>query len=312
MSATDLETRASAAEAAPEPLHRQTADGSFSLFSPAYGEGFHAASGALREAVEKFIAPAELERFPAGQILRVVELAVGTATNTAALIEACGRNGLVLHWWGLEIDQRPLRLALADAGFRRQWQATTLERLEALEAHGSWRSPAGDRGQLLAGDARQRLADLGAGQRKCCDLVLHDAFSPQCCPQLWSLELLGGLAALLAPNGRLITYSAAAAVRTALARHGLQLASIRQGPGRPGWSAGTVASPSPLGPSRWLRPLTAMEREHLQTTAGIPYRDPDGCADAATIHQRRGGEQRASSAPSSSAWRRRWQSPHDQ
>ncbi|MEB3331429.1 MAG: MnmC family methyltransferase [Synechococcaceae cyanobacterium] len=304
---------ADCADTEAEPISRRTADGSFSLHSPQYGEGFHAASGAVREAREKFIAPAALERFPSGQSLTVLELAVGTATNTAALIEACVQAGLTLRWWGLEIDPRPLRLALADQGFRRQWQPATLAKLTALQRHGGWSQggiPDGngvDQGRLLLGDARRHLPALIGELQGRCHLVLHDAFSPQRCPQLWSLELLGGLASLLRPEGRLLTYSAAAAVRTALQAQGLQLASIRPAAGCGGWSAGTAASPTTLADSGCLRPLSAMERDHLRTRAGIPYRDPTGSEDAATIQQRRAIEQQHSSAPSSSAWRRGWQ-----
>jgi hypothetical protein len=42
----------------------QGADGSFSLWSHSFGEGFHSGRGALREARETFLAPSQLERFP--------------------------------------------------------------------------------------------------------------------------------------------------------------------------------------------------------------------------------------------------------
>ncbi len=69
---------------------------------------------------------------------------------------------------------------------------------------------------LLWGDARARLPDLVERLEGRCDLVLLDAFSPRRCPELWSLEFLSQLARLLAPSGRLLTYSSAAAVRRAL------------------------------------------------------------------------------------------------
>ena len=68
---------------------RSTADGSFSLFSPEFGEAFHSSRGALTEAREKFVEPAGLERFAKGSSLRVLDVCVGTGCNTAALIEGC-------------------------------------------------------------------------------------------------------------------------------------------------------------------------------------------------------------------------------
>ena len=277
---------------------RRTADGSFSLFSAAIGEGFHSADGALAEARAKFVAPAGLGRFAAGGTLQVVEVAVGTGTNTAALLEATRLHGLELRWWGLERDPEPLRLALADGGFRRQWSPALLSEAEAL-----WTS-----GRLLWGDARTRLPDLPAALTGACDLVLLDAFSPRRSPELWTLEFLGALARLLASHGRLLTYCSAAALRRSLVESGLQLAAIRAvGPHEEGaWSGGTVASPSPLPNDRVLRGLSPMEREHMASRAGEPYRDPHGRAGAAEILAGRARAQALSTAESGSAWQRRW------
>jgi tRNA U34 5-methylaminomethyl-2-thiouridine-forming methyltransferase MnmC len=137
--------------------------------------------------------------------------------------------------------------------------------------------------------------------------VLLDAFSPRRCPQLWTLDFLSGLASLLNPQGRLLTYCSAAAVRRSLELTGLQLASTApDGNGRDQWAVGTVASPSSLPFAGTLRPLSSMEREHIESRAGEPYRDPGGSASAAQIHGDRAAAQRHSGAPSASAWRRRW------
>lgn len=120
---------------------RQGADGSFSLWSPRFGEGFHSRRGALREARETFLAPSQLERFSPGQRLTVVEVCVGTGTNLALLLEGCVELGLELEWWGLELDPAPLQLALAEPAFRSQWHPQTLQTLETLSERGCWLSP---------------------------------------------------------------------------------------------------------------------------------------------------------------------------
>ena len=74
---------------------------------------------------------------------------------------------------------------------------------------------------------RAELLDTLVGR---CDLVLLDAFSPQRCPQLWSLEFLEQLVRLLRPDGRLLTYSSAAAVGRCLQGLGLELRAIRPPP----------------------------------------------------------------------------------
>jgi tRNA U34 5-methylaminomethyl-2-thiouridine-forming methyltransferase MnmC len=150
-----------------------------------------------------------------------------------------------------------------------------------------------------------------------CDLVLHDAFSPGHCPQLWSLEFLGQLASALQPQGRLLTYCSAAAVRGSLRQAGLELANLAPGPlGGPdeatspakAWSNGTVASPQPLppDPTGLVQPLSAMEEAHLASRAAEPYRDPTGRAEASAILAARQRTQASHPGISTSAWRRQW------
>lgn len=295
---------------------RSSGDGSPSLWSAHFGQGFHCRSGALQEARLKVVRPAQLERFSAGTTLTVVETCVGLGYNTAALIEAAADRQLQLRWWGLELDPRPLALALGSPAFRGLWRPDTLKRLEQLRDRGQWRGGNGEQGHWWLGDARHHLPKLEQELGGRCALVVHDAFSPGCCPELWTLEFLGGLGALLAANGRLLTYSAAAAVRRSLQLAGLELASLvacGTGNDAPGplarlWSAGTAASPTPLASAEGLlQPLSPMEREHMSTRAAEPYRDPDGRSSAATIQAVRALAQARSTATSTSAWRRRWQ-----
>ena len=329
---------------------RSTADGSPTLWSEAFGEAFHSAEGARQEAERKFVAPAQLERFPPGSCLQVLDLCVGLGYNSAALLEAAQDRGLGLLWWGLELDPRPLQLALADSAFRRCWRPSTLAALEQLGRSGHWRltaaapateqgrgpgqplraDPLDSGGRWWLGDARRQLAAVLAEASGRCDLVLHDAFSPGHCPELWSLEFLGQLATALTPQGRLLTYCSAAAVRWSLRQNGLELASLAPGPGTipsavaaeagspsppagatsppKRWSHGTVASPQPLAPdpTGLIRPLSAMEEDHLATRAAEPYRDPTGRAAAGSILAARQQAQARGPGGSTSVWRRQW------
>ena len=307
---TSPDSAAEGPEAEDDLRPRIGADGSFSLWSVSFGEGFHSPVGARREASETFVRPAGLECRQPGSTLAVVDVCVGLGTNSAALLEAAMARGLQLQWWGLEQDCRPLERALAEPRFRQQWPAAALAMLSQVAALGRWQG-AGGSGLALWGDARRRLPELLQEQRGRCDLVLLDAFSPRRCPQLWSQEFLAQLAALLAPRGRLLTYCSAAAVRRSLLRAGLKLMAITPTQDRDHeperWSLGTAASPSPLtGSGGALRPLSPMEREHLGTRAAEPYRDPSAQASAGEILAAREQAQARSPAPSSSGWRRRW------
>lgn len=95
---------------------------------------------------------------------------------------------------------------------------------------------------------------------------------------------------------------------------GLQLAALRSGDaaasdqGGPGqvWSHGTVAAQVLEMSSPWWRPLSLLEREHLASRAGEPYRDPGGQAESSVILAQRQRAQALSGAEPASAWRRRW------
>ena len=187
---------------------------------------------------------------------------------------------------------------------------------------------------MLWGDARQTLPQLLEQRRGQVDLIWHDAFSPQHCPQLWTVEFLGSLAELLADGGRWISFCSAAAVREGLrlanlnvvalaaeaegverAEEGVERAEdcLKPDPSanqRRAWSSGTLASRAALAPSTVWRRLTAMEREHLACSAGEPYRDATATSNAADIlHQRRIAQAKAlalGERSTSSAWRKRW------
>ena len=284
-----------------------TADGSFSLHSDHFGEAFHNSAGALNEAKAKFVEPAELKRFNNGRPLRILDVCVGLGYNSAAIFNALQAHPKELVWWGLELDQRPLQLALDQKRFCDLWSQPVHQRLINIRDHGGWQEN-NSRGIQLWGDARATLQEIPKPVRF--DLVLLDAFSPQRCPELWSEEFLGALARRLEPQGRLLTYSRSAAVRASLKRAGLRLFSLLPAPGeRAGWSSGTLATPPntacPQDGPGW-RPLSAMEWEHLQTRAAVPFRDPHGNATADAILQRRREEQQHCGYEPTNAWQRRW------
>ncbi|MEO1446420.1 MAG: MnmC family methyltransferase, partial [Cyanobacteria bacterium J06635_11] len=146
------------------------------------------------------------------------------------------------------------------------------------------------------------------------------------CPQLWTLEFLQRVAQCLSEDGVLVTYSCAAAVRSALRLAGLEIGSIRTGgrkfPGtiarrdRPNGSThasnasnphGTDASQKASSIPAPLPALSQQEQEHLQTRAAVPYRDPNLCSTAPEILERRTAEQAASKLAATNPWRRRWQ-----
>lgn len=238
-----------------------TADGSRTMYHPEFRQHFHSLAGAESEAQYKFIAPARLEeRLRNAPRVRLLDLGFGLGVNAIAAwktAEAVGHGKLEIV--SLELDLRTVKAA------RGLHAADTLEYriLTELLDSGVYHSPFAEL-RLVAGDARATLPGLPGTF----DLVFLDAFSPDCNPELWTLDFLREVANRLDPAGLLLSYSSAHPFRGALLKLGLEVGeSLPFGRKRGGTAA---ACRSDLLPA----PLPAKERDIIRkSTAGVPYRD---------------------------------------
>ncbi len=287
-----------------------TDDGSFSLHSSYFKETFHSRFGAIKEAQQKFVTPSQIDRFRVNQQINVLDVCVGLGYNSACLMELILGTSLSLNWIGLELDKRPLQIALKTDTFLGNWSEDVLAVLQELSTKGEWKQKR-SKGKIFWGDARQKLRLLPID--KTFDLILLDAFSPSNCPELWSEEFLKALSGKLAPDGRLLTYCSAAAIRSTLKKSGLILRSLRPNlKEKQTWSSGTMAIKPNHGTkemitnSPYWRLLSPMEEEHLLTRAAIPYRDHSGFDTKTVILDRRKREQHQSDLEETNTWHRRW------
>lgn len=279
-----------------------TADGSTTFFSDAFGEAFHSIHGAKQEAEAKFVLPARIrEKAQEQGCINIIDVCYGLGYNSAAAI-ACidaseSRKPQLqkLQIVALENNWQVPKAAIAD-GLMDIWSPTLVQHLKVLAETKGVKTANLDL-SLLIGDARQTAQTL---PKSWADAIFLDPFSPPRCPQLWTVEFMSVLASCLKPDGYLVTYSCATAVRSAMLTAGLEISSSapvgRKAPG-------TVAAFPPTD----LPPLTQAEREILQTRASVPYRDPHLSDPAAVIIQRRQAEQSCSTLKPTSAWKRRQQ-----
>ena len=275
-----------------------TADGSATFFSEVFGEWFHSRAGAYAEARSIYVQATNLvPRALKQDRMTIVDVCYGLGYNTAAALEGIWavKPQAQIQLVGLELDETVPRAAIAQ-GLLKDWPPPVQAALADLAKMQQIRTHL--HADLLIGDARQHLQTLVKSGLQA-DVIFLDPFSPPRCPQLWTVEFLALMAKCLQPQGVLVTYSCAAAVRTALQLAGLQIGSLavrdRQWPS-------TLASYNDTD----LQPLSQQEQEHLQTRAAVPYRDPSLQDDAETIQQRRTQEQATSALQSTGAWRRRW------
>jgi len=275
-----------------------TADGSQTFFSEAFGEWFHSRGGAYQEARTTYVQSTQLVQRALRQgHITILDVCYGLGYNTAAALEGiwAAREDIDIRLVGLELDETVPRAAIAQ-GLLQDWPDAVQATLQTLAAHHQIQTPL--QGELLIGDARQRVQPLVESNFQA-DVIFLDPFSPPRCPQLWTVDFLALVARCLHPQGILATYSCAAAVRSALQLAGLRIGSIHF-PGRR-WPS-TLATFGDLD----LPPLSQQEQEHLATRAAVPYRDPTLQASAKAIQQRRTEEQATSSLHPTGRWRKRW------
>ncbi len=288
---------------------RITKDGSLSLYSLSYEEGFHDINGALQESINKYLLPAQLDQFSKAEKIVVLDVCMGLGYNSGCILEALLQRNHKIEWHGLEIDERPLNIGLNERKFQEVWSPEVLNFFNCINQSKKW-SKGFNEGTIHWGDARQKIYELQESLRF--DLILLDPFSPQKCPELWSEQFIFLLSSKLSFDGRLITYSSAASVRSSLKRAGLEIYSIPPSMNEQNrWSSGTVAIKSKLkrqfiSESYQLKNLTTRELEHLKTRSSVPYRDPTGRGKSNEIILTREIEQSKSQLINTSSWRKRW------
>tara|TARA_A100001015_G_scaffold37201_1_gene40985 strand:- start:1125 stop:2027 length:903 start_codon:yes stop_codon:yes gene_type:complete len=292
-----------------------TKDGSFSLYSLSYEEGFHDKNGALRESIDKYLLPAQLERFSNAEKIVVLDVCMGLGYNTGCILEKLLQSNIKIQWHGLEIDQRPLNLGVNEKIFQEIWSPKVLHFFNCLNKSGKW-TEGFNEGTIHWGDARQKIYEIQGSLQF--DLILLDPFSPQKCPELWSEEFISLLTERLSFDGRLITYSTAASIRASLKRAGLNIYSIvPSSDDQRKWSSGTVAMKNKIEQQLiekncQIKELSTKEVEHLATRSSIPYRDPTGQGNSKEIISTREIEQSKSQLINTSSWRKRWNTARKQ
>jgi len=284
-----------------------TKDGSYSLRSIFFQENFHSIFGALEETKLKFTAPSDLQRFK-GKSLNVLDICFGLGYNSASLLDELIKQKSYLNLYALEIDKRPFEYALRNQSFLRLWDPRVRNIFESLHRNAYFEDQF-FKCKILWGDARETINSIPPANKF--DLIYLDGFSPQRCPQVWTIEFLSKLTKKLNPQGCLITYSSSAAVRKTLRSLGLEIFTIKPSfNDRKYWSHGTVAiekfDQKKFKTNSNFEKLSVMEEEHLLTKASIPYRDQDLNSSKEEIIKKRLNEQLFSNLASTKNWRTKW------
>lgn len=200
-------------------------------WSPRYRDIYRSRAGAFEEARTVFVDGCRLvQGWRSRQRFTVVELGFGLGVNflaTLAAWRADPQRSQRLDF--VSIEAHPLsRSELARA---HEAIGATGADAEALRAHWPLALPGLHRLRLADGCVTLTLAigdaaSLAARLPVAADAFFLDGFSPARNPAMWSPGLMKSLARLARPQATLSTYTAAGAVRDALALAGFQLALV--------------------------------------------------------------------------------------
>lgn len=260
-------------------------DGSLSLVSARYGQGYRSSHGARSETWHVFVAGSGIAaRLAAGRASTVLEIGLGTARNLAASAALALAFDAPLRYVACEHD---LLSAEAWASLEPDALGPATFRDALLAARGRWERELGRIHTLRVGpvtlevhvgDAREAAWPQGV------DAVYLDAFSPAVNPELWTPAVLQRVAAHLAPGGTVVSYCVRGSVRRALTEAGLRV-ERRAGP--PGGKREVLWAQRP-GPE--ARRLTSEARRPLAATrvavvgAGVAGRSLAWAAARAGAH----------------------------
>ena len=292
-----------------------TADGSVTFFSPQWKEHYHTKAGARLEAEKKFVEPsglatklhsttgreADAKRRQRNEVerqtsnIKLLDVCFGLGNNSLAALCAhradksvcstCEADTPVCHSHklditALEMDKRVVRAAAESFQTLETDPVDWNQTLENLLS-GPVDFPNLGKIDLQFGDARWLIQNI---EDNAFDIVFHDPFSSQHCPELWTVEFFQQLCRVLKPDGVLLTYSSSQPVRGAMREAGFHIAETHPGHQM---GNGTIASPSPLAPTFPTIGIYDAKGVKLDERRSIPYRDEFLCATSKAILRQR-------------------------
>jgi len=183
-----------------------TADGSISLYSMDYNEGYRAKSvGAFTESLHKFYRASCIELLAYERDVKLLDICFGGGSNLAVTLD-----NIIKHDTGNRIHivtvekQASLFQTVLDSSYL--WPAKGYEILRELIRNGSYGNITMD---IAIGDARKLLK----GMSDEFDVIYFDPFGKRKNPEMWTVEVFQQLHRLLVCGGRVATYSSGKQIR---------------------------------------------------------------------------------------------------
>lgn len=208
-----------------------TADGSISLYSIEYSEGYRAKSvGAFTESLHKFYNASGIEQMLMRQDVRLLDICLGGGSNLAVTLDRLADidTPFRLHIVTVE-KQSSLFGTICENTF--MWPYRGYERLRELIRNGQ---SGNVRLDIAIGDAKEIIAQMPL----MFDVVYFDPFGKRKNPDMWTVDVFRDVYSLLNKGGRVATYSSAKSVRSDFCEAGFRYTATPKAEGA--FQEGTV------------------------------------------------------------------------
>ncbi len=190
-------------------------------------ETYHSSHGAVQEAKHVFIEKG-LNALPHVKTIRIFEMGFGTGLNALLTLEAAQQQNKHIHYIGIEAFPVALEMALQMEyeHYVSKENQPFFDRLHAAE----WNSDQCITPFFTLKKLEEKIQYF-VPEKSTIDLIYFDAFGPSVQSDMWNLNILEKMTALLAPGGVFVTYSAKGQMKRDLKSLGLRVESL---PGPPG------------------------------------------------------------------------------
>ncbi|MBS3176176.1 hypothetical protein J4457_02985 [Candidatus Woesearchaeota archaeon] len=197
-----------------------TGDGSETLFSLKFQETYHSKSGAIEEAMEKFVVPCKIAEKAKNQKAVLLDICFGLGYNTAVALDVIKKNNpnCEVEIFALENDEEVLKNLLLLSPKIESFPLIKKMVSEFLETKKTVKKE-NVTFHLFLEDALDSIKKI---EKNTVDAVFLDPFSPKVCPELWSQAFFEDIRKAMKDNAILATYSCARVVRDNLKAAGFR------------------------------------------------------------------------------------------
>ena len=183
----------------------ETADGSKTIYNPAFDENYHSVNGAWQESMHVFVAAGlqHAAQQAGAENVSVLEVGFGTGLNFLLSADLCISQRINLHYTGIEAYPLTPQM-LAQSGYEQYiapslWQNFIVKYPEALTA------PVQVHPNIMLGIAPLALMDFVTDRQF--DVIYFDAFASAKQPEMWTEDAIAHTVQYLKPGGIFVTYA---------------------------------------------------------------------------------------------------------